>query len=54
VTRHRTWPTVTDLAERHERYQVAALHGPGARDLLDAAGLCPGDRVLATESREIG
>jgi ubiquinone/menaquinone biosynthesis C-methylase UbiE len=46
VTRHRSRPTVTDLAERYERQQVPALYGPWARDLLDAAGLRPGDRVL--------
>jgi SAM-dependent methyltransferase len=34
------------LAELYERYMVPAIFGPWAEDLLDAAALQPGERVL--------
>jgi SAM-dependent methyltransferase len=34
------------LAEAYERYMVPAIFGPWAGDLLDAAALRPGERVL--------
>jgi ubiquinone/menaquinone biosynthesis C-methylase UbiE len=40
------WQLADEAAENYERYRVPSMFGPLAEDLVEAAGLRPGDRVL--------
>jgi ubiquinone/menaquinone biosynthesis C-methylase UbiE len=46
VSAHPQWQFVGNVPENYERYLVPSIFGPWAHDLIEAAALRPGERVL--------
>ena len=46
MSAHPQWQFVGNVPENYERYLVPSIFGPWAKDLVEIAGLKPGERVL--------
>src|SRR6516164_10602557 len=46
MSAHPQWQFVGNVPENYQRYLVPSIFGPWAKDLVEIAGLKPGERVL--------